>query len=128
MASVTAYDHQPPFETKSVTKNHPTTAEMAPMNGNRQMRRSIKAATRIRNSSERCANDQPWNAEFQSLSQPNQCQADPTKKPQAITAVKAKIPAATHVPARRNASAITHSTTRMSSAQAVRAPPPWYSM
>src|SRR5256885_4351720 len=64
MTSVTTYVHQPPPETKSVTKNQPTTAEMTAMNGNRQRQRKIKAAARIRNSSERCANDQPWNAWF----------------------------------------------------------------
>jgi len=76
---VTSANVAPATKTKSVMKNHAATAEMAPMSGNRQIRRSIKAATRIRNSSERCANDQPWNAEFHRLSHPNQCHAAPTK-------------------------------------------------
>ena len=94
---------------------------MRPMNGNRQIQRKTRAATRIRKVSERRASDHPWNGEPLELadSQPNQCQAAPTKKAQAITAMKAKMPAASHLSATRSAPATNNSTTRMSSAQAV---------
>src|SRR5215467_12025903 len=111
---------------KSVTKNQKTTVEMSAMNGNRQRAWATRAARRIRNSSERCARDQTPNAEPpQPFSQPNQLQADPTKKPQAITVAKAKMPAATHVPTRHSTPARNKSTKKMRNAQAVRAPPPY---
>src|SRR5262245_25123329 len=101
MKSEMVYVHQPPFEMKSVMKNQRTTVEISAMNGNRQRACATTVARRIRNSSERCARDQTPNAEpLQDFSQPNQLQAEPTKKPQAITVAKAKMPAATHVPAR----------------------------
>ena len=124
MNSVTTYVHSPPFDTKSVTKNQPTTAVSSVMNGKPQRRRSFTAATRMRNSSERCATDQPPNGEFQFFSHPNQSHAAPTKKPHAMTEAKANIPAATQRPRRRSDSAIADSTTSTSSAQAVRAPFP----
>src|SRR5262249_46555771 len=122
MPSVTVYVHQPPFEMKSVTKNQATTTVIAAMNGNSQRAWAMPAAMRIRNSSERCASDHTPKGEFQLFSQPNQCHSEPIKKAQAITVAKPKIPAATHVPARRHESASNNSATKMRSAQAARAP------
>src|SRR5436305_11833052 len=125
-SSDTTYDHPPPLETKSVTKNQPTVAEISVMNGNSQRRRSLQAAARMRSSSERCATDQPPNGEFQCFSQPNQFHALPTNTAHAITEAKAKIPAAVQRPRRRSDSAMPDRTTRMSSAHAVSAPlPKW---
>ena len=127
MKRLTTYDHQPPPEMKSVTKYQPTTAEMRPMNGNRQIQRKARAAMRTRKVSERRASDHPWKWPREpGDSQPNQCQAVATKKPQASTATKAKMPAASHLSATRSAPATNNSTTRISSAQAVWAPPPRY--
>src|SRR5437868_1000632 len=124
MRSVTVYVQPPPFETKSVTKNQPTTAEMRVMKGNFQRRRSFHAAMRTSSSSERCETDQPPNAEFQLSSQPNQCHAIPTNAAHAKTEANAKMPAATQRSRRRSDSAIADSTTSTSSAHAVSAPLP----
>src|SRR5581483_4262705 len=122
--SVTVYVHPPPFETKSVTKNQPTTAEIRLMNGNLQRLRSFHAATRTSSSSERCDTDQPPKAEFQLSSHPNQCQAMATNAPHAITDAKANMPAATQRSRRPSDSAMTERTTSTSSAHAVSAPLP----
>jgi len=123
-SSDTTYDQPPPLETKSVTKNQPTVAEISVMNGNSQRRRSLQAAARMSSSRERCATDHPPNGEFQCFSQPNQLHALPTNSAHAITEAKANIPAAVQRPRRLSDSAIADRTTRMSSAHAVSAPLP----
>src|ERR1700756_1646589 len=118
------YVQVPPPEMKSVTKNQPTTVEMSAMKGKPERSSSTLAPTRMRNSSERWASDQPPKAEFQLWSQPNHHHARPTKAPHAITEAKEKMPAATQRSRNRTVSAMNRSTTSRRSAHPVSAPLP----
>ena len=103
-----------------------------PMNGNRQIQRKTRAATRIREL-EREVRQRPAlerRAPAVEPAEPVPGRPDEEAPGDQVfffikgAAVKAKIPAASHLSATRSAPATNNSTTRMSSAQAVCAPPP----
>ena len=125
---MTTADQLPPPDTRSVTKNQPTTAVIEPGSGWRKLCRAQPAAIRTSSSSPRRATEKPANGEPDAAlvtevgvgapeNQPNHVHSAPRKTPHATTDAKPNTPAASQRPRRSSPRATTFRTAKTSTAQ-----------
>src|SRR5207248_1425296 len=108
-------DQSPPPETRSVRKNQLAAATAKTSSGKRKIRKATIAATTVASSSTSSQKRKPLNTPpFVSGSQPNHASSAPKKTAKPTTALRAKRPAVTKWPLRRDRDASATRTTKTS--------------